>query len=347
MTSISHIDFPSTKAIRLLTAVICSLLAASPAAAQDVDFSGFGATGMRSYNQHPDSKYTQEFYYEGKLQADITFSKDIEGQLDFRGASDDREVVLREFSVKFKYWTYAKIKFGNVKKPFSLEGLADRDEYIPVFDSYIHRRNSELGYAGRNVGLVVYYNYKKKRPQFPFSYAVGVFKNQSYVTSMYARGSWHAGDFITSLGYSQLARSHDNAITTHGMSFDAGYMGEAFESGIELFYVQDPDESIRRSLLNLDDEVFSTGAKSLSAFRLPIGGKVVHMIEPFLLVAYYVPDSEVTDYHTIEFMPGVNVFLDDDVRLRITADALYTKDRYSTEYNMLGSLFALEVFVKF
>lgn len=338
---------PFRSSLRLFAIINGVLFCFLTSSAQDVSFSGYGATGMRSYDQHPDSKYTQEFYYEGKLQADISFSKDIEGQLDFRGASDDREVVLREFSVKFKYWTYAKIKFGNVKKPFSLEGLADRDEYIPVFDSYIHRRNSELGYAGRNVGLLVYYNYKKKRPEFPFSYAVGMFKNQSYVTSMYARGSWHAGNITTSLGYAQLTRSHDNAITTNGLSFDVAYANKTWESGIELFYVQDPDESIRRSLLDLDDKVYSTGAKNLSAFRLPIGGKVVHMIEPFILVAYYVPDSEVTDYHTFEFMPGVNVFLDDDVRLRFTVDALYTKDRYSEEYNTLGSLFALEVFVKF
>ncbi|MDT8325128.1 MAG: hypothetical protein RRA94_13535, partial [Bacteroidota bacterium] len=88
------------------------------ARAQEVEFSGFGATGVRVYDRNPVAEFNQEFYYEGKFQADIRLSKDIEAQLDFRGSSDDREAVLREFSVKFEYFTYARIKIGNVKKPY-------------------------------------------------------------------------------------------------------------------------------------------------------------------------------------------------------------------------------------
>ncbi|MBN1447932.1 MAG: hypothetical protein JXA28_08370 [Bacteroidetes bacterium] len=344
--------FPLPRPRRVLSfrwnaaAILCFLPALLTA--QEVDFSGFGATGVRMYDRNPLTEFNQEFYYEGKFQADIELSKDIEGQLDFRGKSDDRAVILREFSVKFEYMNYARIKVGNIKKPYSIEGLADRDEYIPVFDSYIHRRNEELGYAGRNVGLMVYHNFNpEKRPDMPWSYAVGVFKNQSYVTSAYARGTYHFDSWYVSLGYAVLSRSHDDAITTHGVSADAGFRSKRFETGIELFAAQDPEEGIRRRLLDLSDRVLTAGLRSLTALRFDVDGKVVEMIEPFVLIALYAPDADATEYHTLEIMPGVNVFVDDDVRLRLTADGLLTKDRFSDEYGTHGSVFAAEVFVKF
>ena len=315
--------------------------------AQEVDFSGFGATGVRIFDRNPVAEFNQEYYYEGKLQADIKLSKDIEAQLDFRGSSDDREAVLREFSVKFEYFTYARIKIGNVKKPYSIEGLVDRDEYIPVFDSYIHRRNEELGYAGRNVGLLVYYNYKDKRPNFPFSYAAGVFRNNSYVTSAYLRGGWHHGGLTTTLGYATLARSGDDAITTHGFSADVGYRTGAAETTLEGFYSQDPEEGIRRRLLDMDESVYTAGLRSLSALRFDIDGDVVEVIEPHMMLTWYAPDAAASSYHTLEILVGVNVFLDDDVRLRLSADGLLTKDRFSDEYSTHGSVFATEIFVRF
>lgn len=337
----------TTWTARVLRAVFFSALLPALLQAQDVEFSGFGATGVRIYDRNPVAEFNQDYFYEGKLQADISLSKDIEAQLDFRGKSDEREVVLREFSVKFEYFRYARVKIGNVKKPYSIEGLADRDEYIPVFDSYIHRRNEQLGYAGRNVGLLVYYNYKDKRPEFPFSYAAGVFRNNSYVTSAYARGSWHSNAFIASLGYALLSRSGDDAITTHGFSADAGLVGKWAESRLELFYAQDPEEGIRRRLMNQDPSVNTMGLRSLSALRFDIDGDVVEMLEPHLMVTWYAPDAETTEYHTLEILLGINVFLDDDVRLRLAADGLLTKDRYSDSYSTHGSVFATEVFVRF
>lgn len=337
---------PSPLSLTLLCAAL--LLPFVSVRAQEVDFSGFGATGVRLYDRNPVAEFNQEYYYEGKLQADIKLSKDIEAQLDFRGSSDDREAVLREFSVKFEYFTYARIKIGNVKKPFSIEGLVDRDEYIPVFDSYIHRRNEELGYAGRNVGLLVYYNFNgKKRPDFPFSYAAGVFRNNSYVTSAYARGSWHHEGFATSLGYAMLSRSGDDAITTHGISADAGYRADAAETTLELFYAQDPEEGIRRRLLGMEESVFTAGVRSLSALRFDIDGDVVEIIEPHLMLTWYAPEAETGTYHTLEIMVGVNVFLDDDVRLRLAADGLLTRDRFADEYSTHGSVFATEIFIRF
>ncbi|MDX9758464.1 MAG: hypothetical protein RBU27_04805 [Bacteroidota bacterium] len=331
-----------------MAVILASLLIVIPLRAQDVTFSGFGATGVRMYDRNPVSRYNQEFFYEGKLQADIALSKKIEAQLDFRGDSEERTAILREVSVTFKQLTYARVRLGNVKKPYSIEGLMDRDEYIPVFDSHVHRRNAELGYAGRNVGLLVYYNANlEKRPTVPYSYAVGVFKNNSYVTTAAARGSWHHGGWTTSLGYTVMARSHDDAITTHGISIDAGYTTAAFEGTIEAMLAQDPEEGIRRRLLGQSDVVWSPGVRALAAVRVDVGGTFVRTIEPYLLLAWSAPDANAARVHRAELMAGVNVFVDDDVRLRMVADGLFTRDRFADTYSTHGSVFSIEIFFRF
>jgi len=318
------------------------------ASAQDVSFTGFGAVGFRSINRNPVALFNQEPYYEGKLQVDLDLSKQIDAQLDFRGKSQDKQLVLREFSVKFKYLRLARIKVGNIKKPFSLEGLTDRDEYIPVNDSHIHRRVSELGYDGRNIGVLVYYNYSKKRPQYPFSYALGAFRNSSYVTSIYGRAAAQLrSNYTVAFGYGHLSRGGDDAIETHGASIDVGYCSDHWESNIEAIYVQDPEEGIRRRLQGSSDRVYSSGIKSFSAIRIDIGSLVVKSIEPYMLFGVFSPDLSNTTWHTLQVMLGVNVFLDDNVRLRLSADGLYSKDRHAVEYSSHGSMFIAEIFVRY
>lgn len=316
--------------------------------AQKVSFSGSGATGAAFFDRNPVAGFNQEFYYEGKLQADIELSKKIEGQLDFRGHSESKTAVLREATVTFKHMDKARIKIGNIKKPFSLEGLSDRDEYIPVNDSYMHRVVSDLGYDGRNVGLMVYYNYKEKNPEFPFSYAAGVFRNQSYVTSAYLRGTAHSSaGYTASLGGALLQRGRENAITTFGVSADAGYKDSLFESGLEAVLLQDPEEGIRRRLLAREDRVYTAGLKSMTAMRFDLGGTFLKVLEPYLMLAWFVPDFEEMGTHRLEIMTGANVFVDDDVRLRLSLDALLTRDGRSDTYSTEGSSVTIETFFRY
>ena len=323
-------------------------LCVGTASAQEVTFSGFGATGASFIDRNPVAEFNQEFYFEGKLQADIKLSKKIEGQLDFRGHSESKTAILREVSVAFKHMDKAKIKVGNIKKPYSLEGLMDREEYIPVNDSYMHKRISELGYDGRNIGVLVYYNFKKNEPDFPFSYAAGVFRNQSYVNSAYLRGTAHfASDFFASLGYATLSRGRDDAITTHGFSTDVGYRAESFESSIEAVLLQDPEEGIRRRLLLRSDRVYTSGLKSMTAVRFNIDADFVKIVEPWLMLGYFAPDIDASASHVLELMTGANVFVDDDVRLRLSFDAVLTRDARSETYSTEGSMVTAEVFFRY
>ena len=83
--------------ILLIILILVPVLSSFP----QVEFTGFGSTGILFFERPVAIGASQEVYFRGKLQADIKVNKEIEAQLDFRGSSDDENVVLREFSAKF------------------------------------------------------------------------------------------------------------------------------------------------------------------------------------------------------------------------------------------------------
>ena len=90
------------KKLKYFLIVFAGMLALSDSNnAQDIEFEGWGATGFKYFARNRLNGANQETYYEGKLQAEIEFTKKIEAQLDLRGNSTDRSVNFREFSVKF------------------------------------------------------------------------------------------------------------------------------------------------------------------------------------------------------------------------------------------------------
>ena len=122
--------------------------------AQELTFSGYGATGFRFFNRNSLNDFNQETYFEGKLQADLDYGKNIEAQLDLRGNSTDNSVNFREFSVKFEYWKKLTLKIGNIKKPFGYEYLTNRDELIQIDRSLNTNRIAEFGYGDRAISLM-------------------------------------------------------------------------------------------------------------------------------------------------------------------------------------------------
>ncbi len=330
-----------------LKTILFLLLGTLVFAQENIEFSGYGATGFIIYNRNRLRKFNQEVYYEGKLQADVKINKDIEAQVDMRGSSEDGKVSFREFSAKFEYWKHMKIKVGNIKKPFGLEQLVNKEELISIDRSYIQRTISDLGYGGRSVSVMAYYNYKKKDPEFPFSYFLSVMKDNSQNNGIAGRFSYHNNDFIYSANYMYLNKGGEVPFNSHAFSADAGIETDDYSLNLELLYVQDPIEGIRRKQIGVDDKIFSSGVKINSSIAFKIGGEVIKKIEPSLLLGFFAPNSKEMKYHTLEAMGGVNVYFDKDARLRLFGDGLFTKNIYNNDYTTIGSRFILEMQVFF
>ncbi len=315
--------------------------------AQDVDFEGYGAAGFKFYDREPLIEYNQETYYEGKLQAEIKYNKKIKAQLDFRGNSADNYVALREFSIKLEFFKKLYFKIGNIKKPFGYEQLINREELYTVDRSLVNDKISEIGYGDRSVSIMAYHENDKDEKDFPYSYYFYFFKNNSLFHGALTRLSYHNNDFIYSVNYMFQQKGGNNPITANGFGVDFAIEKKEFNSSLQLFYVQDPEEGIRRELQNLDNSVYSTGATFTASYTFEYDKEFLKGIEPLLLVGFFSPDAEFTNFHIIQTVIGANFYVDKDIRFRLNGDLRFTKSRFNNEYSIQGSRFIFEVQASF
>lgn len=316
--------------------------------AQDVDLEGYGATGFRFYDRDLLNDYNQETYYEGKLQAEIKYNKQIKAQLDFRGNSNDNSVEFREFSIEYEMFERLWFKVGNIKRPFGYEYMIKREDLDAVDRSFLYQQTEDIGVGVRSVSFMAFYEYSKKRPEFPFTYMLSVFKDNSLVTGTAARLIYHTGELSYGLNYMFQNVGGDEPINTHGLALDVEYDVSGFTSSFELLYVQDHTEGLRRRLQGLDDIVYTTGAKAHSRYKIKYeDNEILKAIEPLVLLSYYQPDFDNADAHTLQFVTGINFYFDKDIRARFNADIRLTKNEFNEDYTTNQSRGVFEIQIRF
>lgn len=312
----------------------------------DISFSGYGAVGYRLYDRNKLRNYNQEVYYEGKIQAEIKINKYLESQFDFRGYSDDNRVILREFSIKSEHIDLLNLEVGNIKKPFGGEQLIKTEDLFTIDESYMLRTIEDFGYGGRSVSLMGYYKYKKKREYFPYSYYVYLFKDNSLNSGMVTRFSYHKNDFRYSVNYLYQHKGGEERIDTYGFGGDIKYENDNLYSLLEINLVQDPIESVIRRNSYSGKKDFAGGINLTNAVSIKLG-EVVKAIEPVLLLGIYSPDINDSKTHTFQTIPGVNIYFDKNMRLRLNGDVLFRKDKYNDLYSTIGSRFIVEFQARF
>ena len=321
----------------------------------DITFSGFGSTGYIIYNRSIVKGFANESFYEGKLQADIKINKDIEGQLDFRGHSADRVVELREFSVKLKHYTYFKFKIGNIKLPFGYEQLTNRELLPTIERSNLHEQISNLGYGGRSFGLMTYYKYSEKRADFPFSYYMNIYRDNSLRGGLVARGAWHTGNLIFALNYQYQRLGGNNTLSSNGLASDIVLVTEKAEFMAAMVYFLDPNVSLQHRLQNnegtnpekQEEYIYGSGLKFRASWRFDVDTKMIHMIEPLYLFSVYFPDMDNSDGHELQHLIGVNFYFSKKARFRLQGDLRYDKTPFSDAYNIQASRFTVDVQIRF
>lgn len=321
--------------------------------AQEIEFSGFGKTGIRIFDRNVLKGYSQEMYYDGKFQIEAEYNKNIEAQLDFRANSIDNSVEIREFSVKFDYADKLNWKVGNIKKPFGYEYSVKRDELISIDRSNAYNRISELGYGGRSVSIMAYYKYSKKREEYPYSYFLSIFKDNSLRSGAVARGIYHSGDYSYGMSYLFQNIGGTNSISAHGIASDFLLKKKAYSTSIEIYFIQDPIEGkIRKAQnkendTNLNEAVFSAGAKILTSIEYKTDAEVITKIEPFILSSIFLPNTEKSKYHALQALIGANFYFTKKIRMRFNGDLVLTKNDLNDSYVTDESKVILELEVRF
>jgi hypothetical protein len=324
--------------------VLLFTLYMAQAADQKINFTGYGATGLKVYKV----RFSQQTYYEGKLQAEINLKKGIEAQLDLRGNSTDNSVNFREFSVKFDLFDKLKLKVGNIKKPFVYEYILNREELYTVERSIAFENVALLGYGGRSVSLMAYYKYKEKNPEFPFSYYISLYKNNSLTSGLVARGEYHYHGYALALSYMSQSRGGWVSDRYDGVACELKYEKNSYYANINLMYAQDPIVSHQRKIQSdqYSGVVYGIGSTLILAKAFKIDKHIVYSIEPVLTLSRFIPDSDTYESHVNQAMIGLNIYFTKDVRIRINGDLRLTKNEFS-DYSDNESGYIIDLQVRF
>ncbi len=302
--------------------------------AQEIKWGGYGNVGYVFYNRNVLNKFNQEAYYEGKLKSEIKFGKKIEGQFDIKGNSVDNSIRIQDMNIKFEIAKYFNLKVGNEKKPFGYEYLTGEEDLLTINRSYVQENLAELGYGGRAVGIIGYYKYSPKRPEFPYTYYISVFKDNSLFTSIVTRFSYHINELSFGVNYMIQSKGGEQKITTHAFGGSMFLENENYTGMIELFLAQDPFESNRRELMGNDDKVISFGGKILASYNFKMEEEFLIGIEPLLLLSYFSPDTDIPGSHVIQIIGGSNFYIHKNIRARLNADIRLTKNQFITDYGL-------------
>ncbi|MFA8342556.1 MAG: hypothetical protein ACEPO8_06235 [Rhodothermaceae bacterium] len=327
--------------------IISLFLFISTTFAQEFSFSGFGAAGFRFTNKNMLNGYNQETYYEGKFQADIKINSKIEAQLDFRGNSVEEPVELKDVSVKFKLSKYFRFKIGHLKLPFGYEQLVHREKLLSIERTILQENISELGFGGREFTLMGYYKHSKKRPEFPYSYYVSFSKDNSLSFSGNGRFVYHGESLNYGVSYMYFNQGGEETIGTHGMGIDISRKQKKYTAALELVYLKDPVENIRRRLQKKEENAYTFGAKLFTSYEFDIDGEFIKKIEPIAVISYYLPNTEISGQNTIQAIVGANFYVHKDVSLRLQGDLRLRKNEHMDSYSTKDSIAMLEVLVRF
>ena len=345
----------------IISVITLFLFTGFAAAGDKISFSGYGAAGYKFIDRNPLTDANQPTYYMGKLQADIEVNDEIEAQLDLRGNSLTNNITFREFSAKFKYMTYIRFKVGNIKRPFGQEYMINREDLAAINRSVVQNNISLMGYSVRSVSMMAYYNYSKKRPDFPYSYTLSFFKDNSLGSGVGMRGLYHISDLSFGFNYLFQNISGNYPVSAHGIEIEGAYEGENSSISGEIVYVRDPARSREimaanearekegLSPLDQDERVYSAGAVLSGALSFDTDGRVIKKIEPLILLSFFVPNSDQVDNHMIQCLAGVNFYFTKKVRFRLNADLRLTKNEYDApgKYATNESAATMEIQVRF
>ena len=287
-------------------------------------------------------------YYRGKLQTEIEYGKDIKAQLDFRGDSEDHSITFKEFSIRFEFMDYFWAKAGNIKKPFGYEQMKNREDLVPIERSYAHEEFGNIGFAGRSVSLMAYYEYEEGEDTGPpISYYVSGYKENSLNAGFAARLVYHS-DHSIAYGINYMYQSKGNLnFSANAFALDLTVDKDNYITSLEAMIAQNPVEGIIRELQNRDSEVITFGAKWLTAYKFKFDKKFMEAVEPMIEMSCFLPETAVADNNVIQILAGCNYYLYEDVRLRFNGDIRLTKNEYISEYDPYNSRATIELFVKF
>jgi hypothetical protein len=321
------------------TAILIVFCANQAFAQKTVSYDGY--TSLDASYKHKDD--FPEFYTKAKLEFNFKLTPSLETQIDIRGNSQSSTIQLKEVHASVDLPTNMVLRFGNIKKPLSIEELTSREDLYHIDVSQINEFLAPLGYLGRDPGVQVY---KKHENSSKLYYPrAGISYNQSGllgINGRITRGFFNAGYIgIDAIYQFCTIRSavlpEYYPVHSYVMGLDFSKEGQCWYHELEGFYGLDPIETQLNEISGQTQSVHFIAAKWLSAYHSKLGSSIIKAVEPLVLCSILCPDIQYVDANRIELLAGINIYLDEEVIIRFNGDLILTTNKYNTEDRVIGA----------
>lgn len=308
------------------------------------ELSGWIRTGLAKVYEEREG----ESFYAAKLQYEIDLGKNLEAQIDLRGASTRHEIELREAYFTADLGTGLNLDFGQHKKRFGLEYQKSKENLRTLERTLVYRYLETFGFAGRELNLRYYRTSKEDKRRSGYSLSLGY--NEAHDVNLIAR--WQRlralGSFALGVnGIVQRDKMDNGAQFVSGFGLDLARDTEAQHVELEALVGHDPFQSEFEKVFGEGRRVYFAGGKILYAHRFALSKTTARAFEPVAVASVLAKDIDQRDRNTIELLAGANYWFSPHARLSANADFLLTNSPNNTsERTLAGSNFVLQMEVR-
>jgi hypothetical protein len=291
-------------------------------------------------------EYTDDFpelYTKAKLELEFELTPTLEVEVDIRGNTQSSTITLKEIHASAEFPTDMVFKIGNFKKPLGIEELTSHEDLHHIEESEINEFLAPFGYLGHDPGIQIY---KKRENSSKLYYPrAGLSYNQSgllgfngrIVSSLFEFCYFGINSIYQFCTIRSSVLSEYYPVHSYVMTMDLSTQGKCWYHEIEGFFGLDPIETQLNEIAGQNQNVHFAAAKWLSAYNAKINSGFIQAVEPLVLCNILCPDITYIDANRLEILAGINLYLAENVRIRLNGDIILVTNKYNTEDRAIGA----------
>ncbi len=245
-----------------------------------------------------------------RLKTRIQFSPWILGFADFTGDVDQPGVLIDDLGFRFGENRISSMTVGNIKKVFGLEEMTSRERLPTLKRSLVHEYLASFGAQGRDLSVLG--TGRIWREWSLYADGGGDGDARAFLNLRFAQNE--VGRSVAGTALMYIYHHHQNS-TLLG-EVDMARSWRRWYADLEIFAGNDPNESNLSEHFGENRSVLFAAGKSTATRSFLIARPLLQTLEAVSLIAVILTDTEPETKTRFQWMPGLNLYLDSDSRVR-------------------------------
>lgn len=245
-----------------------------------------------------------------RVKYNMQLSPAIAGFVEFEGDADDPSIFIQDLGLEYEWnknWTGVA---GNVRKFFGLEEMTSRSQRLTINRSLLYDYLASMGIVGRDLSIQGVRN--PNSPLGLFFNGGGDGDSRGFFNARASRKIGKPSLVGAALNY--VYHYHRNAAFVGEV--DLSRKWDRWYGDVEVFAGKDPNESNMSDRLLESRDVYFFALKSVAARTFTPPWPRISFLEPVFLWDLIFTDTEPETKIRTQWMPGLNLYLDDNRRVR-------------------------------